>query len=239
VESLRLFGRSRERRARVGLDIEEPKAVREKLNELCARQHNCEIQIGRNLFTSIFLRFAGESFLTDIMMPSKGNSLLTEGDTIKLGYQERAVPFTFSCGFLGRVDNEGYEALQFALPEVIRYSNRRSFFRVRPDKAAPVRIMIEFDRSQSLGDSARDISGGGVSLLSSFARSLSMGQRINKIEIALPTGGWISCQGTVRRVSGALIGIELENVSFAERSEIVRYVTSRQTDDLASRKQED
>lgn len=228
--------RTRRRVRGVAFDIEGKQNVRKKFSELCRQRQNCEVFIGEMLFTSIFLSAEKDRFLTDILMPNRGNELLKEGEPVKITYQDRSVPYSMTCTFLGHSDEAGFAALMFSLPSVISYSNRRSYYRAAPTEVSPVRIIIDFGMGSGFDGRARDISGGGLSFKSPLSNVLSIGQKIGTVELLMPDGGWIICKGTVRRLSGSVVGIELEEIPRKDRRQIARYVAGRQKENIATKR---
>jgi c-di-GMP-binding flagellar brake protein YcgR len=221
----------------VRVDIEGEQAVREKIAGLCSKRYNCELHIDNEIFTSIFLSVGRDHFLTDVTMPTYGNKLIKGGETVRMGYIERAIPYTMECRYLGEGSEGGFAALKFAMPPVIRHSNRRGFFRVAPARSRPMRIIIDFGQNRSIDTDVRDISGGGVAVSSSMSRYIGIGQKINIVEIEMPDGSWVVCSGVIRRVSGTTVGIELEELTPQSRSQIFRYVNLRQKEELSSKKE--
>ena len=226
----RLFGRRRPRG--VAVDIVGEREIRAKLGELSELRQNCEVLLGSLLCTSIFLEQEENHFFTDILMPSRGNDMLKEEEQVRINYQQRSVPYTMSCTYLGSTDRNGFAALKFGLPEIIRYSNRRDYYRVKPAMDEPVRIVINFGETGFFDGPARDISGGGIAVKSQVSGKVDLGRKIGTVEIMLPSGAWIICKGVVRRVSGSIIGIELEEIHGRDRREIVRYATERQKENI-------
>lgn len=220
------------------LDIEDDKGIRAKLKELCGRRQNCELTIGEDIFTSIFLNLHSESFVIDVLMPVKGNGLLQADKEFHVSYLENSSPFTMNCRFLGTETEEGFEALAFGIPEVINNSNKRSFFRVKPNATSPVRMLLDVGFTRAAEEEVQNISAGGFSLKTQLAGRLHDGDTIDRIDITLPSGGWISCKGKVIRVSGTTIGIELEEISYNDRRDLIRYVSGRQHEDLSRRRKE-
>jgi c-di-GMP-binding flagellar brake protein YcgR len=236
VEIFRNLFRKSRGAAGISIDIEDRRGIRRKLQELCNQRNNCEVIVEGMLFSSIFLSLEDDQFLMDILMPSKGNDFLKVGESYKVNYQDRAVPFTMKCRYQGQADTEGFSALLFGLPEIIRYSNRRSYYRVAPKDTSPLRIIIDFGDVGSFDGGAKDISGGGVAVKSNISSKLEPGAKVGTVEIMLPTGSWIICKGIVRRVSGSVIGIELEDVPNRDRRQIVRYVTDRQKEEIRAKR---
>ncbi len=228
--------RRRQAADEVKIDIEGAGAVREKIAELCSKRYNCELFIEKELFTSIFLFSEEEHFFIDIIMPTFGNKLIKPGKLIKLGFQERAIPYSMECRFLGEEKLEGFDALKFEMPQVIRHSNKRDFFRVAPARSRPMRIIIDLGQSHSIDTDVRDISGAGVAVSSSTSRYLGIGQKLKSVEIEMPDGSWIICSGIIRRISGTTVGIELDEVTSHDRSRIFRYVNQRQKEQISSRR---
>ncbi|HUX06608.1 MAG TPA: PilZ domain-containing protein [Acidobacteriota bacterium] len=218
------------------IDIEETDAVRRKISELCLKRRNCELRIDKEVFTSIFLSSSDKHFFIDIMMPTYGNKLIKQGEPTTLGYQERAIPYSMECRFLGKEKEEGYDALKFEMPQIIRHSNRRGLFRVAPARSRPMRIIIDFGMNQNIDTDVRDISGAGVAVSSSVSRYVGIGQKVKSVEIEMPDGSWVICSGIIRRVSGTTVGIELDEIIPQDRSRIFRYVNQRQKEDLSSRR---
>jgi c-di-GMP-binding flagellar brake protein YcgR len=219
------------------VDIEGEEPVRGKIADLCSKRHNCELHLENEVFTSIFLAVSESHFLTDIMMPTYGNRLLRVGETIRMGYIERAIPYTMECRYLGEATQEGYAALKFAMPGVIYHSNRRGFFRVSPARSRPMRIVIDFGQNRNIDTGVKDISGGGISISSNMSRYIGVGQKIKTIEIEMPDGSWILCSGVIRRVAGSTVGIELDELNPQDRARIFRYVNLRQKEEISARRE--
>jgi len=217
-------------------DIRDAEAVRKKIAQLCSERCSCDLKLGEEIFTSIFLSAGDDYFHTDIMMPAFGNELLKPGGEAFIRYIDRAVPFSMACRFIRREMQEGFDALRFEMPAEIRYGNRRGFFRVEPATSRPLRIVIDFGQSQYADEKIKDISGSGVSVASSISRYIGTGQKVQSIEIEMPDGSWVICSGVVRRVSGTILGIELEDVAPTDRTKLYRYVSERQQEIIANRK---
>ena len=237
---MNLIDRWRRRReaADARSDISGADNIRKKLAALCAERCNCELQLGEEIFTTIFLTAEKSHFLVDIIMPTYGNDLLRRNEEVAFGYLERSVPYVMNCRFLGKDTAEGYAALRFAMPEVIRYSNRRSHFRVAPATSRPVRIVIDFGMNQLADTSLKDISASGVAIASGLSRYVGVGQRVGAVEIEMPGGEWLVCSGIVRRISGTTIGIELEELTANDRTRLYRYVSERQQEIISDRRRE-
>ena len=156
-----------------------------------------------------------------------------------ISFQLRSVPYSMKCSFAGSSELEGWEALLFSLPEVIKHSNRRSSFRVAPSGGRPMRISIDFGVGGEVrSGEVKDISTGGVAVRSGFSGLLRLGQRVSNIKIDLPGQPPIICSGMVRRLSGTVIGVELEKLGTIDHQQISRFVSARQQEDIASGKQE-
>jgi c-di-GMP-binding flagellar brake protein YcgR len=220
-------------------DIEKTEEVRSLIGSLCEQQESCEFLIGEELFSSIFLRLDEEDFLTDLMIPLAGNTLLREGQGIHIGFLRREIPYSMNCVYRGRRVAEGYEALAFSVPTVLRYSNRRFYYRVNPSNTQPVRVLFDLGLSQVMDALVENISGGGIAVRSNLTNLLRPGVTIDRVDVIMPSGEWISCQGQVTRLQGKLIGIKLEGISFKDRRSIIRYVAERQQDEISRTDKED
>ncbi len=220
----------------MAVNVKDRDEIHTALEKLCRKYKSCEVRLGKELFTSIFLNVTREHFFVDLLTPIGGNEYLQRDKEVQFTYYQRSVPYTMRCRFLGRLDVEGLEALMFSLPQVIRYSNRRADFRVTPDERRPVRISIDFGRRLVAPGKVMDISSGGVAVRGGPIGELTPGQRIETIGIELPGEPLIICSGTVKRIEGSTVGIGLDELPQHERQQITRYVSERQKEDISSEK---
>ena len=230
---LDIFRRKEQSTVMRTLDITDEEPIREKLNQLCDLRQSCNFLIGDEMFTSVFLRITDDLLLTDLMIPLAGNTLLRTGQGLRIGFLEKRMPYAMNCLYQGRVIEEGYEALSFTLPQVIRYGNRRSYFRVTPNRNDQVRVLFDLGISQVSDANVVDISGGGVAVRSRMTNYLQPGSEFERVDVVLPNGQWVSCKGTVVRLKGQLVGIRLDDISYTDRRAIIRYVAERQQDEIS------
>lgn len=215
------------------LDVEDGTEIREKIRSLCKQRQSCDILVGDELYSSIFLKIERDRILIDLMIPLAGNTIIRNGQGVRIGFLERRIPYSMNCIYQGRVIEGGYESLAFTLPTVVRYSNRRAYYRVKPEPENPLRVLLDLGLSNISDASVENISGGGLAVRSKLITYMQPGTIIDRVDIVLPNGGWISCTGKVIRLQGQLVGIHLEEISFNDRRSIVRYVAERQQDEIA------
>jgi c-di-GMP-binding flagellar brake protein YcgR len=213
-------------------DIQEPDEITRKLEQLCEQRHNCDILIGEEIFSSIFLSKREDRFLIDLMIPLSGNIMLRDGMGVRIGFLERRIPYTMNCIYLGREVEDRFESLAFSLPTLIRYSNRRSYYRINPGKSTQLRVLFDLGLSNVIDVGVENISGGGLAVRTKLAQYLQPGARVDRVDIILPDSSWISCVGTVVRLQGQIAGIKLEELSFNDRRHIIRFVAERQQEEI-------
>lgn len=213
-------------------DIQEPEEIARKLDGLCQQRHNCDILVGEEMFSSIFLSKREDRFLIDLMIPLPGNTMLRDGMGVRIGFLEKRIPYTMNCIYLGREIEDRFESLAFSLPTLIRYSNRRSYYRVNPGVSSQLRVLFDLGLSNVVDVSVENISGGGLAVKTKLAQYLQVGAKVDRVDIVLPDGNWVSCGGTVVRLQGQVAGIRLESLSFNDRRHIIRFVAERQQDEI-------
>ncbi len=134
---------------------------------------------------SVFLGYdAGlNSFFVAPIKSAGGTPHITPNKSvIRFHFQLHGVRRMFRSIFSGSIKWNGATAWRFEIPELIEVIQRRQFYRVKPNPAHPVHVLLR--KGGLVKSKAFDISAGGVSF--DFTIKLATGQRF-PVSIQLPT----------------------------------------------------
>ncbi|SDF39383.1 c-di-GMP-binding flagellar brake protein YcgR, contains PilZNR and PilZ domains [Sporolituus thermophilus DSM 23256] len=178
-----------------------------------------------------------DEYLIIAMPMSKGYPVfLSLGDNLHVRIVDNGTAYQFTCTLVSKKLHP-LPVWVVTRPREIIKVQQRSFVRVRT--ALPVEISI-FDNetaqfSNSFQACSRDLSGGGIQLVSKEALDLGM-----KVQLAfeLPEAGLIVVNGEVVRIEKPhhdrdifWIGIKFLDLAERERSKIIRYIFKKQLED--------
>ncbi|MFH0729108.1 MAG: PilZ domain-containing protein [Pseudomonadota bacterium] len=148
--------------------------------------------------------------------------------TVACHYSHQISACTFQTRLL-RVENS---KLYLDRPPAILFFDRRKYFRIKPSKAQPVLIRFAVPGKAGMRLPARDISGGGFSvLMPSRMDFFSIGMTL-LLRVELPGEETIECRVTVKSIFSFLnitrIGCEFGDISEKVRSTVMSYCVRRE-----------
>ncbi|NIO17045.1 MAG: hypothetical protein GTN70_08615 [Deltaproteobacteria bacterium] len=128
------------------------------------------------------LQEGGQVFLTEPLLPFPGTGMNLAGANAKIDYLCNEVPYSFVTLLLWE-PQAARDPVTFRSPHLIKYTQRRHSYRVRPPVLEPV--LVIFPAPGGGGEeSVLDFSAGGFSLLSE--KSYQPGETFREVRLILP-----------------------------------------------------
>ncbi len=194
--------------------------------------------------SSILLIDPGQSLLRmDELVPRKGHELLSQGRSFKVSTRLDGVDVGFA-GTVREVTWDGNVAVYTVpLPDVLRYDQRRAFFRIGVAGAPGISVYMEGSDGKQSPGTLDDISLGGMcaTLKGAATDDLVVGDRIPACAIDLPDGTRVRCALDVRYVrahprTGAVrVGVQFVDLPRTDQQVIARFIASVERDRLRHR----
>lgn len=128
------------------------------------------------------LHAGGKAFLTEALIPSPGKGLPLEGATVRIEYIYNEIPYSFLTQLLVEAESPEDKST-FRLPELIKYTQRRHAYRVKPPVLEPVTAVFPLP-GKTLHESVLDLSTGGFSIKS--GNPIQPGKTYREVKLTLP-----------------------------------------------------
>jgi c-di-GMP-binding flagellar brake protein YcgR len=110
------------------------------------------------------LQEEGKIFMTEALLPSPGKGLNLTGANVKIDYLYNSVPYSFVTQLLLE-PQAAEDPVAFRSPQLIKYTQRRHAYRVKPPVLEPVTLIFSHPGGK-VPESVMDLSTGGFSLKS-------------------------------------------------------------------------
>lgn len=234
--------------------IDNPEDIQRMLDTLIREKVRLRIRLNerRKSYTSSLLSFDSSSLLIDELFPIEGNELIVESQFISVdfmlttvGRQRVHMSYGFESTYLASQQWKGFPALRISFPTKIIRNQKRKYLRISPPVNEPLYIRYTLD-GQEHNEKIVNISASGASFYTALGRStLAPGIRLDQISIELPGHCMIQCSAIVRNfrlneqpvvIDGRQVpnycGIEFVQLSESVREKIVKYVISRERQEL-------
>ncbi len=128
------------------------------------------------------LQEGGQVFLADPLLPFPGTGMNLTGANVKIDYLHDEVPYSFVTRLLWE-PQASRDPVTFRSPHLIKYTQRRHSYRVRPPVLEPV--LVIFPAPGGGGEeSVLDFSAGGFSLVSE--KTYQPGATFREVRLILP-----------------------------------------------------
>jgi len=112
----------------------------------------------------IEVRTAQNEFHIDELAPQDGNALLLRERRMVITAQMQGVDVRFAANLTGTGTSDGLVYYRFALPEGIRYWQRRASYRARVSAATVIPVVLRRNDDREFNGELLDISRGGIGM---------------------------------------------------------------------------
>lgn len=160
------------------------------------------------LSTIIEVQQSNGQLLIDELSPREGNGALQRVRRAIVSAQIQGVDISFATNLIESDEADGLLFHRMAMPDMVRYWQRRSSFRARVGASAVIPVQLEREDGLQLGGELFDISVGGI------------GSRHKATTGVLPLLGeiWEECRITLPDRQQITCGLEIRYVGAGERN---------------------
>ena len=179
------------------------------------------------LSTIIEVQQTRGQLLLDELSPREGNGALQRARRAIVSAQIQGVDISFATRLIETDQADGLLFYRMALPDMIRYWQRRSSFRARVSAATVIPVELQRDDGVRLSGELLDISVGGIGTRHKTAKGAPLlGEIWQSCRIVLPDRQQIACALEVRyvgtgersslRIGARFVEIERHDLKLAE-----------------------
>lgn len=145
---------------------------------------------------------ASGEVLLDELSPRDGNAALQGSGRLVVNAQIKGVDISFAANLVGTGIDEGLVFYRVALPQGVRYWQRRASYRAHVGAALTVPVTLNHSDGLVLTGELVDISPGGVGTRHKDTKGIVplIGEVWSDCHIALPDGHEIACSLEIRNI---------------------------------------
>ena len=181
--------------------------------------------------------------LIDELTPRDGNALMTRARRVIVNAQIQGVDISFAANLIDIGVSDGAAFYRLALPESVRYWQRRASYRVRVSAATLIPVTLQHDNGRSLAGELYDISVGGIGTRHTSAKALPLlGEVWSDCCISLPATPQLRCALEIRyvgqdaRASQLRLGGRFVDISRAQLKAVENYIAHLEREQLRRRR---
>lgn len=188
----------------------------------------------------IGVQAASGEVLLDELSPREGNAALRNSDRLVVNAQIKGVDISFAASLIGTGVSDGLVFYRLALPQGVRYWQRRASYRAQIGAAHSVPVVFNHPDGLVLNGELVDISAGGIGTRHKDPKGIVplIGEVWTGCLIDLPDGHAITCNLEIRNVghegrTGRLrIGSRFTDIDRAQLKSIEAFVAHLERENL-------
>lgn len=145
------------------------------------------VSTSRQYYNTVLLEVDAENrfLLIDELHPAEGHRLVSTGKSLTLYTQLDGVSVNFAVPIIDIDSSKGPAVYRVGFPEIIRYRQRRSDYRVPVSSALSILVEITSSNKESLSGELHDISAGGVCIRFPRKSSLPIDKNDEELECSI------------------------------------------------------
>jgi len=156
----------------------------------------------RGPYTSYVLSVDTKGLYIDQLIPNSGNYLIQPGQVINLLANYRGIDYAFKSQHISReVDNSGFPYHHISLPTLVKYSEKRSEYRITIKRDEHPAFYLSVDSGESYLATLENISNCGARLRLRGPHSPLATDSFVYCEFDLVERGTLSCRAMIRNQS--------------------------------------
>lgn len=193
---------------------------------------------GNNTYQSLIIKVdpLERYVLIDELFPAHGALFITPGDEVEVTSVRKGIPVKFTSWVkaVSLDEADGYPAYRLALPEAVEAKQRRTYFRVRIDSDAGVKLKIRGPERERLLCTVQDLSFGGLGFTcqGNLTDALRANNQLGNSILSIPGVQDISCDLEARSFEfrrrpyrHTLVGARFLALTGAAEKQLEQYLT--------------